>query len=554
MLYARIHRTGEIVAASKASRYDEFRCPTRTCKAEVFLKAGQHNIAHFAHMPGQGKPECENYHPPENLRRQRETPSPQPSTQKIDSLLLSIELDPDLDVRHGLRRWGLRLTVPKSYESHGEIEMDLGGGDVRRVPLTTLLTGSKTYRADPAAVEFGAARVSPQVLPEYRQAVEHRIAGLNPVGTTAFAAVPQTLKPRCNALRWGESYYFVWHCEKFRELPSSLLHHALADNHGWSCCLLALPDKADPDITMWLEKTCDLQIAPARREWTLIHPAPYGVDDFGYLQIHSAATLLLAIKMVDDEGEITCVSGQQSVSLQLSGAGRNIVEIGVGQQTLPQPIHLSWDLLPLNSLAAQAYPESAPELAVVVEFGQGPHKTVVALHHAKCRARLLRVRTADEQISDVHADSRLLGKLRFRRADEFEWQSEDLNCTRTDALTANGHASLPITQIARLNALLKDRSLDVAIDFGPYGVFFANALAVEYPARRVQIPRRLRAQIEWLCKASHGFVNAERRFVNTLDDAALLRHLSTLKIPVSLIANRRALECDLRRIESGLPT
>ncbi len=41
----------------------------------------------------------------------------------------------------------------------------------------------------------------------------------------------------------------------------------------------------------------------------MIHPAPYGVDDDGHLQIDSAATLLLAIKPVDDEGKITCVSG-----------------------------------------------------------------------------------------------------------------------------------------------------------------------------------------------------------------------------------------------------
>lgn len=555
MLYARIRRTGEIVTASKASRYDEFRCPTRNCKAEVFLKAGQHNIAHFAHMPGQGKPECENYHPPENLRRQRETLLQRTNTQKIDSLLLSIELDPNFDVRHGLRRWGLRLTVPKSYDSRGEIKIDLGGGDIRRVSLTTLFRGSQTYRADPTAVEFGADWVSPDVRPEYRQAVEHRIAGLNTVGATVFAVVPQNLKPRCNALRWGESYYFVWRGDESRELPSSLMHYALADNRGWSCCLLALPDKADPDIAMWLEKTCDLQIAPARREWALIHPAPYGVDDYGYLQIHSAATLLLAIKLVDDEGEITCVSGKRSVALQLSGAGRHIVEIGVGQQTTPQPIHLSWDLLPLNSLAAQTYPDLVPEPAIVVEFDLVTNKTQVALHQASCQARLMRVRTADEQISSVYADFRLHGKVWFRRAGEFEWQSEDLNFPQPDALATVRYAALPISQIAQLNGLLKDRSLDVVIDFGPYGIFFASALVVEEPVPPcVQIPRRLRARIEWLCKASRAFVDAERRSVNTLNDAALLRHLLTLKIPVSLRANRLALERDLHRIESGLPT
>src|SRR5688572_5270976 len=125
MLYAEIRSTGKIIPAEKASPYGDYRCPT--CRAEVFLRAGRIYVPHFAHVPGQGKPECDDYHPPEHLRRQSETPSPQPSPQKIDGLLLSIEFEPDRDDRHGLRRWGLRLTVPKSYDSHGEIRMDLGG-------------------------------------------------------------------------------------------------------------------------------------------------------------------------------------------------------------------------------------------------------------------------------------------------------------------------------------------------------------------------------------------------------------------------------------------
>lgn len=553
MLYAEIRRTGKIIPAAKASRYGEYRCPT--CRAEVFRKAGSIYVAHFAHMPGQGKPACDDYHPPEHLQRQWETPSPQPSPQKIEGLLLGIELEPDHDTRHGLRRWGLRLTVPRSYDSHGQIRMDLGGGDARRISLTNLLLGPQTYRADPTALEFGAAWVSYEVRPEYREAVEHRIAGLNSVGVTVFAAVPQKLKPRCSALRWGDSYYFVWRADSSMEFPSSLLRHALADNRGWSCCLLALPDNADPDVAAWLEETCDLQVVPARREWALIYPPPYGVDDDGNVHIHSAASLLLAIKPVDGAGEITCISGQQSGSLQLSGAGRHVLEIRVGLQKPPEPIRLTWDEMPLNSLAAQAYPEPAIESAVLVEFGLGPYKTHLSLHRASCHARLMRVRTSEEQISDVRADPRLRGRLLFRRAGQFDWQSEELSLQQTDALTPTGHASLSTTQIALLNAVLKDGLLDVVVNFGPYGAFFANAFAAAESARpHVRIPPRLRGRIEWLCKAARAFVDAERRPIHTIDDAALLRHLAALKTPVSLLANRRAVARDLRRIERGLPT
>jgi len=474
--------------------------------------------------------------------------------QKLDGLLLSIELDPDPDVRHGLRRWSLRLTVPKSYDSHGEISIDLGNDDVRHVSLTTLSLGSQTYRADPATIEFGATSISPDVRPVYRQTVEQRIAGLNPVGATVFSALPQKLKPRCSALRWGESYYFVWRYDGSKAPPSSLLHRDLADNRGWSCCLLALPDNTDPDIEAWLKVTCDLHVAPARREWALIHPAPYGMDDDGHLQIHSASTLLLVIKSIDDEGEITCVAGQQSASLRLSGAGRRVIEICLGQQT-PPPVHLSWDSSPLNSLTAQTHPESAPEPAVIVEFGPVTHQSALALHHASCQARLLRVRTSDDYISSIRADYRLPGRMRFRHAGELEWQTEELPFPQPNTNSTMDHASLSEALITRLNGLLKDCLLEVAIDFGPYGVFFANAIVTEETAKhRAKIPRRLRAQIEWLCKAAQAFIDDERRFVNALEDAALLRHFLRLKVPVSLLANRRALVRDLRRIETGRPT
>lgn len=336
------------------------------------------------------------------------------------------------------------------------------------------------------------------------------------------------------------------------EFPSSLLRHAFADNCGWSCCLLSLPDKSVSEVGAWLEKTCDLQLVPARREWALIYPPPYGFDDDGNVNVHSADSLLLAIKPVADAGEITCISGPHSGSLQLSGARRHVVEIGAAHQMPPRPIHLTWDAMPLNSLVARPYPEPAVGAAVLVEFGLGPHRTRIPLHHASCHAQLMRVRTADEQISSLRADPRLRGRLLFRRAGQFDWQSEEFTGSEPDKPTPTDHF-LSTTQINRLNVVLKDRSLDVVIDFGAHGAFLANAFtASERP--QVRISRRLRGRIEWLCRAARAFVDGQRRPIHTMDDAALLRHLAAVRTPVSLLANRRAVERDLRRIELGLPT
>lgn len=547
MLYAEIRRSERIITAAKASRYGEYRCPT--CKAEVFLKAGDVYVAHFAHMPGQGKPECDEYYPPDHLRRQWGTPTAQPTSHKIDGLALSIELEPDHDSSRGPRRWSLRLTVPKSYDTHGQIRIDLGGGDKRPVSLTALADGARTYTADPAAPDFGAAWVSPDVSPEYRQAVTHRIDGLNITGATAFAVVPQKLKPRCHSLRWGASYYFVWRTDLPLNFPANVERRALGENRGWSCCLLVLPDKSDPDVASWVEKASNLQIIAGRSRWALIYPPPFGTDDDGNLHIHSSANFLLAIKPIDDEGELTCVTGQQSNSIRLAGGNRHLVEIGVGQQRSPRPIHLAWEEMPLNSLASRAYPEPTLEPAVLFEFIRGSQKTQIPLHWASCKAQLVQVRLGDDLIAGVSGDHRLRGMLLFRRVGVFDWQSEDLNLSQ--AHSSGNRTFLPSSQVDRVNAVLKDRSLEAEIDFGPFGRFVVGAVAVVAAAAAsppMRLPWQLRRRIEWLCKASGAFLDTRRRPIESLDDAALLGHLSTIKLPATLLVNQRALRRELRRM------
>src|SRR3954470_9964474 len=124
MFYAKERRTEKIVPAAKGSPYGDYRCPI--CKADVFLKRGEIYQAHFAHMPGQGKPECENYYPPEDLRRQWQATTAVPKDLPVEGLFLGIELEPQGDAR-GPRKWGLRLTVPKSHDGRGEIRIDFGG-------------------------------------------------------------------------------------------------------------------------------------------------------------------------------------------------------------------------------------------------------------------------------------------------------------------------------------------------------------------------------------------------------------------------------------------
>lgn len=546
MFYAKERRTEKIVPAAKASSYGDYRCPT--CKGEVFLKRGDVYRTHFAHMPGQGKPECENYHPPEDLRRKWETTAAPPKDLPVEGLALGIELEPGADIRSP-RKWRLCLTVPKSHDGRGEIRMDFGGGDIRKVPLTTLSLGARSYRVHPPAPGFGAIWASPEVPPTYREAVEHRITGLRPELATIFSAAPQKLKPQTSALRWGDSYYFVWRNDMPLTFPQSLNQHMLAENLGWRCSLAALPDKADPEIAAWLAKICDLQIARARREWALLYPPAYGIDDDGNVQVASASKLLLAIKPIDDahQAQVTCQAGQQPRSLKLKSSNRNFVQLDVGEAKGLR-VHLAWDGMSLNSVVANPYPDTA-EPAVLVEFEGGPAKRGAFFHHATCATLLTGVRRNESRISAIHAPAALPGQLSVRRAGQREWEQEKL----TFEVAHGPDLSLSVDQVSRINAALQDKQRDVSLDFGAFGSFAAHAVAkAKLRPALYRIPRTLRERIEWLCQASGALVDGERRVLSALDDRALVQHLSSLQPPPWLLAHQRALEHEVRT-KAALP-
>jgi hypothetical protein len=130
---------------------------------------------------------------------------------------------------------------------------------------------------------------------------------------------------------------------------------------------------------------------------------------------------------------------------------------------------------------------------------------------------------------------------------------EALTFASTSLDTPSASASLSVVQVERINSVLQNRSLDVAIDFGPFGHFFASGLAREARSASFSISRQLRYRIEWLCKASGAHANARRRAVGALNDAELVLHLAGLVVPAPLIAHRRAVERELRRSGKSLP-
>lgn len=555
MYHARERRTGQIISATKASPWGSYRCPT--CNVEVSLRSGDYRAAHFAHKPGQGKPECEEFHPSDDLSHSwRDTDTYQGPA--IEPLRLSIELEPDYNARRGPRKWGLRLTVPKSPDEHGVVQINCGGGDVRKIALSKLFLGSQTYRADPAAPDFGAIWVSPEVRQPYRSAVEQRLPGLSGRVANVFSAAGAAkLKLQTNVLHWGESYYLVWVESQSIAFPSAILTHTLATNLGWCCSLVSLPDKADPEIATWLTQTCDLPLARAKREWALVYPPPYAVDDDGTLQVPSASQLILAIKPLDEEGgnenEVTCVAGQYSGSATVRDTTRHLIEITISDQANQKPIYLRWDDAYLATVMAKPYPDAEHAPTVTLSFDGAEPTEPIALHRVRCQQLLEEVRLGRRRLSEIHGHPVLTGYCYWKRADEFELQKEEITFSLA-AVAASVNLAVDRQLLVHINSILEDRSAEVGLDFGAYGAFHSSMLTSErsHP-EEFRIARDLRARVEWLCKASGAFVMPEVGPLQVLDDQTLLRHFSEISVPRALLGHRRALQHELRIVAKVTP-
>lgn len=122
MKEALLGKNGLKIDASKARKGPGYYCPH--CTVSVFLKRGKKQVPHFAHQPGEGKPECEEFHPWVN-----------DLNVSVDQKPKEVENDPSeigLCIAEGDSEWNLILRIPEiGLEQLGDCRLsDLRNGKV----------------------------------------------------------------------------------------------------------------------------------------------------------------------------------------------------------------------------------------------------------------------------------------------------------------------------------------------------------------------------------------------------------------------------------------
>lgn len=544
MYFAKERRSGKIVNASEASPARYYICPT--CLADVILRRGQWRTEHFAHRSGQGKPDCENYHPSQDLTYSWPShgdPAPGTTNKTIDPLLLSIELQPESTVRgKKLRKWELRLTVPKSEDTHGRIIIDCGAGLKRPFSLSKLALGSQTCSADVDAEDFGTIWFSPEVRGEYRSVLEERIPGLHREQATLFASSASRLKPRVDRASWGDSYYLVWHTAHAISVPRSLAPQPLAPIGQWNCALIALPEEEDDEIRTWIKETTAVAISPQRRVFGLLYPPPCGQDILGRVVMPAADEIVFGLKEVQSETvTLRATVGETSSQVSLHGAGRHLVGVGdanrahialwLNEAQLPQFIP--------TSIGADNF---FPEIRIVIREVSNPGHVEASLGSKKGLSILQKVREGQAEIFKWAIPSGVKGAIRWKSINDLLWSTMPLGSDGTSPYVIAGAA-----QLAQFNAVLQDRAVELEIDFGAFGIFRASREKSAKRASDFVVPRVVRDRIRWLATASASATNRNMS-LSELSDADVVRFVLRMRVSPHLAAHHRALVSELRRL------
>ncbi|UPJ47663.1 hypothetical protein IVB30_31010 [Bradyrhizobium sp. 200] len=550
MDYAKDGR-GKLVTASEAAAGLYYRCPE--CRADVFLKFGKKNVAHFAHRRGQGRPECELFHPSNYLAG----PTPrydidaEANAPPIPPLLLSIELDPTPQSRlTGHRDWKLALTVPKAPDTHGSVRIDCGAGTPRLIALSKLALDAQTYPASLSAEDFGATWVSPEVHPRYKAAIEHRIAGLNRLFANVFVNSKEKQKPRANSLTWGGCYYLVWHDSWPIEIPASLASSQLAKRDGWSCSIVTLPDDEDADVRRWIEEECDLAISQPRRQWSIVYPPAIDIDSLGHLSVASNRQLLLATfappRQDDERGLLIATIGRSTAS-SLTRHGEQFFAIQHDTKS-DAAVAVAWDGLTLPEITQTAAQDASSLLGTAFAFRSrsGAERYGCFLHQAQIEPLLQAVRQSELDISTISSPAGCVGAFKWRKAIGEEWQSIFLSIDRDGTRRETNEDA-----VQQANLILRDASFDVLFDFGALGSRYLEARghrAVDAP--QTLLPAAVRERLLWFCIVAKSYPHGTP--LTALADDALLRHFKAAATPPFLIAHRRHLDALVRPASSLL--
>ena len=487
---------GALVSATKGRRYRRYRCPL--CKQRVHLRDGPRRAAHFAHNPGEGDPDCENYHPASGTTFYEDSSD---STRIRASHALYMVIDPALAYRP---RWHLEILVPASPGVRGAVRVvDSPHGEVR-LQCRELFDGAVRAEVRP---QFSEYRLEPMGVSDrrYEERLEVGTSGLAAHLATAFeiGSTVSRRMPEGKPLGWGGSYALVWPEQLPLPSPPHATWSELAPHRGWEAAILELPTTEFREIQRWADRFLDRPVRHAPPQIGLVSPAVLSIADDGALRIPVTRKVILSV-----EGE------PEASSLVFSSPSGTVQRLPVWNS---DPKLFAFSDLPIGRTEFYLDDPDSDDLMVEVlaapvctapsaEFlfrgpGLSGEDSSVPVFSKELPSRLKRVREGELDLIGLTCPPGLHCRIRSRDSSASPWRELAFAEPRnTDDTTACGMDDV----VSYLRSSL--RSPEIELDFGSFGGVVLHRRSVKRST--VAVPSTVRDRILWLLSIPGGDVPA----------------------------------------------
>lgn len=267
MEYAVSRSTGKYVSATQADHWDTYRCPV--CTERVNFRAGLVRRPHFAHWPGWGTEECENFTPGQGHSHNQGAAGGASSTKLRMELRLVMPRD------RKQTGWWLEIVLPPCGEGSGSLTMELGGRS-QQIDMKGMVGLRKAMTVELSTSPYRIAGYSCDADQNFVAGVERECPAIPANGAAVFTAAgrsgPKSF-PRAAELRRSETFAFLWPEAADRPFQDELTVVPLPGRPGWRLALVTIPDETSLECLDWLKGFTKLPIAPSAPSIVTVWPA-----------------------------------------------------------------------------------------------------------------------------------------------------------------------------------------------------------------------------------------------------------------------------------------
>ncbi|MDY4388716.1 competence protein CoiA family protein [Pectobacterium aroidearum] len=543
MNYAINKITDILEVAIQASRYAQYKCPV--CKKGVSLRRGNIKAPYFAHLPGNGTLECENFVPNHSSLSARVNLNILVKRRMELRLLISTE--------RKNQQWLLELALPTCNFCQAKMTLDVGGRS-QTIDMSSMVK-RRQIGAELSVQPYRIISFFGDPDPEFIAEVEMECQGLPSIGAAVFTASGSGESrgfSLAHELRCDDTYAFLWQQPVQPHFPDELVVEKLVGKQGWNLVLVTIPESLSSDCAAWLQLFTNLPIFPARPSITTI--LPFLTKNISINQIeclHSNVVLLSANNFslstqsvgptLHAQGSSSILSAtavdKSSAFFSLNPSHSELVGISdSSNQDTKIFLSFSSDAKFLNKY---------PSVDLVFTKNAGG-KEIVSLHERRCAAVITEARLLGHGLEYISMPNGVEGSLKV----EGPAESSNIKLFSNDSVAPHDENMLLLQHdtFCKLAMYLKDPTYYLEIEFCGLGRLSLPALLI--PEEKVGTTKNLSPTLRLRLLS---FIFQMRLitpdFIIKNDDLSLVDVLGTLNPETHLLPHYRALVKDV--ITSG---